>query len=95
LSETTIDPQLSTNRQVPQFVAAAHNANAHSKYTTIKLWLTSLYFLMQIALTHADSLLDFVAAGQLGSYDEIRGELASAYNDAGLSDVANFIVAAS
>jgi len=50
---------------------------------------------VQIALTRAEALLDYVVAGALPSYDAIRSDLATAYKEAGLSDVANFIIAAS
>lgn len=46
-------------------------------------------------MTRADSLLDYVVAGKFGSYDEIRQDLASAYKEAGLVDVSNFIITAS
>uniref|UniRef100_A0A7S3VV24 Uncharacterized protein n=1 Tax=Dunaliella tertiolecta TaxID=3047 RepID=A0A7S3VV24_DUNTE len=49
----------------------------------------------QIALTRADALLDYVAAGALASYDAVRPDLAAAYKEAGLTDMANFIIAAS
>eukprot|EP00983_Pelagomonas_calceolata_P123425 1161003-Pelagomonas_calceolata.AAC.5 len=48
-----------------------------------------------IALTRADALLDYVAAGALASYDAVRPDLAAAYKEAGLTDMANFIIAAS
>jgi hypothetical protein len=48
----------------------------------------------QIALDNADKLMDMVAAGAVGSYDDISAELASNYKAAGLSDTANFISAA-
>ncbi|KXZ51170.1 hypothetical protein GPECTOR_13g657 [Gonium pectorale] len=48
----------------------------------------------QIALDRATALMNKVVAGDLPSYDSIRGPLAEAYAEAGLSDVANFIQAA-
>lgn len=49
----------------------------------------------QVALERAGALLDMVAAGARGSWDDVRGELAAAYREAGLSTVADFITAAS
>lgn len=37
--------------------------------------------------------MDMVAAGAVGSYDDISAELAASYKAAGLSDTANFISA--
>ncbi len=49
----------------------------------------------QVALENANRLMDMVAAGAIGSYDDISAELASSYREAGLSDAANFIGASS
>ncbi|GIL56819.1 hypothetical protein Vafri_12127 [Volvox africanus] len=48
----------------------------------------------QLALERATSLMNRVVAGDLISYDDIRAPLTEAYQEAGLSDVANFIQAA-
>ncbi|GLI66125.1 hypothetical protein VaNZ11_009855 [Volvox africanus] len=48
----------------------------------------------QLALERANSLMNRVVAGDLISYDDIRAPLTEAYQEAGLSDVANFIQAA-
>lgn len=53
------------------------------------------FFSLQTALMRSEELLDYVAAGKIGSYDEVRLELADAYKVAGLSDMANFIIATS
>ena len=42
----------------------------------------------------AAELLDMVVAGVEPSYDAVRERLATAYTEAGLRDVANFIPAA-
>jgi hypothetical protein len=47
----------------------------------------------QLALERGEALLDMVAAGAAHDYDGVRGELAEAYHQAGLHDVANFITA--
>lgn len=49
----------------------------------------------QLGMDKANALLDYVVAGARPSYDAVRDELAAAYRDAGLTDVANFITAAS
>lgn len=49
---------------------------------------------VQVALEQAEELMDIAAAGEGGSYDAIRHQLAEAYQKGGLSDVANFIKAA-
>lgn len=48
----------------------------------------------QLALERAAALMNKAAAGALPSYVAIRSDLAAAYREAGLSDVANFINAA-
>ncbi|KAG2498379.1 hypothetical protein HYH03_003638 [Edaphochlamys debaryana] len=48
----------------------------------------------QLALERATGLMNRVVAGDLASYDAIRDQLAEAYAEAGLNDVANFITAA-
>ncbi len=49
----------------------------------------------QIAVEKAAELMDMVAAGKVeGGYEAVREQLASSYREAGLSDVANFILAA-
>ncbi|KAG2424014.1 hypothetical protein HXX76_014839 [Chlamydomonas incerta] len=49
----------------------------------------------QLALERATALMNRVVAGEAeGGYDGIRDQLAAAYSEAGLSDVANFIQAA-
>jgi hypothetical protein len=51
---------------------------------------------LQIALDNAGKLMDLVAAGEgSSSYAAIAQQLAEEYQKAGLSDVANFIKAAS
>lgn len=48
----------------------------------------------QVAVDAAAKLLDLVAAGSMPSYDGIRDQLAAAYREGGLTDIANFITAA-
>jgi hypothetical protein len=49
----------------------------------------------QIALDQAEELLNIAAAGEEGGgYDSIRQQLAEAYQQGGLGDVADFIKAA-
>ncbi|MEW5300547.1 MAG: hypothetical protein WDW38_009227 [Sanguina aurantia] len=48
----------------------------------------------EVAVDAAAKILDLVAAGSAGSYDDIRDKLASAYREGGLTDIANFIAAA-
>lgn len=48
----------------------------------------------QVALDRATDLLDFVAAGAIPSYSDVAEEVAVQYQEAGLTDVANFIKAA-
>jgi hypothetical protein len=84
------------------FVALPAELHAHATKRTPPLRsLQPLALLLQLALERAASLLNRVVAGDPelvggvgGGYESIRGPLAEAYAEAGLSDVANFIAAA-
>lgn len=52
------------------------------------------HLVSQLALEAAEQMLDIAAAGEGGSWDELRAPLADAYQRGGLADVANFIKAA-
>jgi hypothetical protein len=76
-----------------------HAARMHGRHRTAAPLEPLLTLLptgptLQIALGKADELLDMVVAGEEPSYDAVRARLSDAYREAGLSDVANFISAA-
>lgn len=63
----------------------------HARLTPLTCPLACL----QLALERAGALLDYVVAGSRPSYDDVRGELAQSFKEAGLTSVADFITATS